>query len=293
MLTLKSVISNKFNFILILIVLLLLGGGFFAYQKFVASRAQEQVLEEVDLAFDAEGPYAILYPRRDGNALVLNLKRTGSYDKISYDLAYVSDNGDNTEAGSDGASAGIDRGVSGDINTKDKKGEYEQEILFGTCSKNICKYDTGVENGTLTLHIQKGNKAYRMITQWHIQKPDVALGKLTSGDTHLVYQIDKSSANELSLTSYSIINDLSGAPKLPSDKQVMGKVYAVNVPVAKIMPPGSITIELAEAPPQDAKITRFDETSGKWIEMDTKINGSTLTASSDSAGVITVLSSKK
>jgi len=288
----KKFITNKLNIGLVVIIILLLGGGFFTYQQFIASKESQQVLEEVDLPFDSEGPYALLYPRRDGNALVLNLKRTGSYDKISYDLAYVSDNSENSEAGSEVGSGGIDRGVSGDINTKDKKGEYEQEILFGTCSKNICKYDTGVENGTLTLHIQKGNKAYRMITQWHIQKPDIALGKLTSGDTHMVYQIDKNTI-DLSLINYSIINDLSGAPKLPSDKQVLGKVYGVNAPVAKTMPAGEITIELASQPPNDAKIARFDDSANKWIEMETKIDGSKLTAKSDTAGVITVLSSKK
>ncbi len=149
--------------------------GFFVAQKFIFKSQVSQVGPEVDISFDPEGPYALLFPRRDGNALVLNLKRTASYDGISYELAY------NAE--------GIDRGVIGAIDTKGKKGEYEQEILFGTCSKNVCKYDTGVENGTLTLHIRKGDKAFRMITQWHLQKPDVALGDLTSGDSHFKLKV--------------------------------------------------------------------------------------------------------
>ncbi|MFA5933052.1 MAG: hypothetical protein WCV81_02150 [Microgenomates group bacterium] len=287
----NNLLHNKLTLGLIIIIIVLIVGGVFAYQKFISSKDDSQILEEVDLPFDPEGPYALLYPRKDGNALVLNLKRTGSYDKISYDLAYVSEAEKSSESG-EVPSGGIDRGVSGDINTKDKKGEYEQEILFGTCSKNVCKYDKGVENGTLTLHIQKGNHAYRMITQWHIQKPDIALGKLTSGDTHFIYQIDPNST-QLSLVDYSIINDLSGAPKLAGDKQILGKVYGVNAPVAKTMPFGQITIELAENPPVDAKIARFDESLNKWIEMDTKISGSTLTAKSDTAGIITVLSATK
>lgn len=288
MLKFNHLFQNKFTLGLIVVIIVLIFGGIFAYQKFIASKASETPLEEVDLAFDPEGPYALLYPRKDGNALVLNLKRTASYDKISYELAYVSQN---TDAGAEAGSGGIDRGVSGEINTKDKRGEYEVEILFGTCSKNVCKYDTGVENGTLTLHIQKGNKAYRMITQWHIQKPDIALGKLTSGDTHLIYQLD--STSNLSLVDYSIINDLSGAPKLPNDKQILGKVYGVNVPVAKTMPTGMVTIELAENPVANSKIARFDEAANKWMEADTKIEGSKLTAKLDAAGVITVLSPKQ
>src|SRR3990167_7327300 len=76
----------------IIILILILGGigllGILGFQKITAK--PEGPVEEVDLAFDAEGPYALLSPRRDGNALVLNLKRTSSYDSISYELAYSS-----------------------------------------------------------------------------------------------------------------------------------------------------------------------------------------------------------
>lgn len=270
--------SYKFTITLVATLLLLVAGGFFAYQKIIASKTVETSLEEVDLIFDPEGPFALLFPRRDGNALVLNIKRTASYDVISYELAYTSE--------------GIDRGVMGDINMGEKKGEYEQEILFGTCSKNVCKYDTGVENGTLTLHIRKGRELFRMITLWHLQKPDVALGKLVSGDGHLLYQIDPNSPN-LALINFSIINDLSAAPKLPGDKVVVGKVYGINAPVAKSMPGGQVTIELSDNPSTDAKISRFDEVANKWVEFDTKIEGNKLSAKLDNAGIITVLSLKK
>src|SRR3989344_5676156 len=128
----------------------------------------------------------------------------------------------------------------GEVKTSKKKGEYEQEILFGTCSKNVCKYDKGIENGTLTLHIRKGREAYRMVTQWRIQKPDIALGKLISGDEHFKYNLT-SSREELALVGYTIINDLSGVPKLPDGKQVFGKVYALNVPIARELMAGEIT----------------------------------------------------
>src|SRR3989338_5429081 len=204
--------AHKFTAILLIVVIFLGAGGVVAFQK-IFSKPSGPV-EEVDLSFDPEGPYAQLFPRRDGNALVLNLKRTGSYDGISYELAYTSNPDEtvvegakiNLEKSEDsGLSGAIDRGVVGTIDTKEKKGEYEQEILFGSCSKNVCKYDKGVENGTLTLHIKKGNKAYRMITQWHLQKPDVALGRLTSGDEHLVYEVE-GDRQVLSNIGFTIIN---------------------------------------------------------------------------------------
>lgn len=258
----------------------------------------EDPAEEIDLAFDAEGPYAQLFPRRDGNALVLNLKRTGSYDSISYELAYTS-NPDETvvkgtkidleDSGDSGSSGAIDRGVVGTIDTKEKKGEYEQEILFGSCSKNVCKYDKGVENGTLTLHIKKGNKAYRMSTQWHLQQPDIALGSLTSGDGHLVYKVD-ADRQGLANIGFTIINDLTGLPKLPSGKEVLGKAYSLNTPIAKQLPKGEVNLELAENPPEGSKIYRYDN---EWVELDTKIDGSKLSAKTDGAGIFAVLTSSK
>ena len=279
------------------VVLILLGGlSWLGIQKFTLK--EDGPVEEVDLNFDAEGPYAQLFPRRDGNALILNIKRTSSYDSISYDLAYTSipeetvvkGNKVSEDGESNGVAGGsIDRGVSGQIDTKEKKGEYEQEILFGTCSKQVCKYDKGVENGTLTLHIKKGNKAYRMITQWHLQKPDVALGNLTSGDEHFNYKIE-SSREELTNVGFSIVNDLTGVPKLPSGKQVLAKVYSLNVPIAKSLQEGMVTIELAENPSPEAKLYRQD--GGNWQELDTKIDGPKLSSKAEGAGIFAVLTSK-
>jgi hypothetical protein len=277
-----QVIKKHLTVILIVAAVLLLTGGVLAFQRISAQKQAEadaQPVEEVDLSFDAAGLYALLTPRNDGNALVLNLKRTASYDKISYELAY------NDEEG-------VERGVMGDINTKDKKGEYEQEILFGTCSRNVCKYDKGVENGTLTLHIRKGREAYRMITQWHLQKPELASGVLTSGDSHFTYKIDSKSP-DLSEVKFTIINDLSGAPKLPNEKTVTGKVYALNTVVAQNLAKGAVTIELSETPIEGSKIARYDEAQNKWIEYETEIADGKLTASLDGSGVVAVLSPKK
>ena len=275
----KELLRNKTTLILISSIIVLVLGGFFAYKTISSRNADLGPVEEVDLAFDAAGPYAILTPRKDGNALILSLKRTASYDKISYELAY------NAE--------GIDRGVMGDINTKDKKGEYDQEILFGTCSKNVCKYDKGVENGTLTLHIRKGNKAFRMVTQWRLQQPDIALGKLASGDSHFSYSIDPGST-DLTLFSYSIINDLTGAPKLPNGKKVVGKVYAVNASLDKDIPAGQVGIETADTVPQGSKIARFSDKDNKWIEFPTESSAfGSLTAKTDTGGIFAVLAPSK
>lgn len=279
---LPNLIRNHLTKFLIGFLFIAIASGFFLYQDIVKSNSQNQLLEEVELTFDPEGPYVVLTPRRDGNAVVLNIKRISSYDAFAYSLSYSDDQG-------------IDRGA-GDENTwielKDKKSDYEQEILFGTCSKNICKYDKGVENGTLVLKIKKGYKSYRMLATWHLQKPDVALGNLVSGDGHFSYKTD-ANRQTLITVGFTIINDLTGAPKLPDGKKVLGKVYTLNAPLVKDIPRGKVEIELAENSPSNAQIARFDEGLNKWIEYDTKVEGSKLTAQADGVGIFAVLIPKK
>ncbi len=295
---LKVLLAAHRTIVILIVVLVVLGTlGWFGVKSF--STKQTGPVEETDLSFDAEGPFALLFPRRDGNALILNLKRTSSYDSISYELAYTSNPDETVVKGTKvtgdeegGGSGSIDRGVVGNIDTKEKKGEYEQEILFGTCSKNVCKYDKGVENGTLTLHIKKGDKAYRMATQWHLQKPDIALGNLTSGDSHLVYKVD-GDRQTLSNIGFTIINDLTGIPKLPSGKSVLGKVYSLNVPIAKALNGGLVSLELAENPPAGTKLYRYDQNKGEWQELDAKTEGSKFSAKVDGAGIFAVLTSSK
>lgn len=291
----KNFLTVHKTTVILIAVLMLLGMlGWLGIQKFASN--QTGLLEEIDLVFDAEGPYAQLFPRRDGNALILNLKRTSAYDEITYELTYTSLPDTTTVSGKkitdeEGSTEGsIDRGVAGTIDTKDKKGEYEQEILFGSCSKNVCKYDQGVENGTLSLKIRKGKKTYKMITQWRLQKVEVALGMLNSLDSHFNYKI-ADEKQDLSVVGFSIINDLTGVPKLPKGKQVLGKVYSLNVPLAKQLPGGDIILELAENPSQDAKLYRYN--GNEWEELETKIEGSKLTATANGAGIFAVLTSRK
>lgn len=274
--SLKKFFSNKTNSIIVAAAIVVLSVAFISYQKLVVARSNLSLNsnQEIDLTFDPEGAYVLLFPRKDGNAMTVDLERTTAYDAIAYELTYNSD--------------GIDRGVVGNIDTRSRSSSYNQEILFGTCSKNVCAYDKDVESGTLVLHLKKNGQAYRMITQWHIQNLLLVKGVLTSGDDHFSYKIDPK-APSLNLINYSIVNDLSGAPKLPNGKTVVGKVYAVDSPATMTLPQGEISIELADKPGPSAKVYHYDLDKGEWQELDTTISGSTLSASSPSGGIFAVL----
>ncbi len=292
---LKKFFSNKINFALVVILLLILGGAGFGVSKYLEVKPENLPTEEVDLSFAPEGPYAILEPRRDGNAINLNIYRVAAYDSINYELSYQS-----SGSTADEGVGNIDRGVQGTIEAKDKRNEYRQEILFGTCSKPdtfiiaSCVFDKNVENGTLILKIkkpyQRGDKTnvvYRMVTGWHLQKPDVALGLVTSADNHFQYKT-AAPEDELSLIGYTMVNDLTGAPKLPQGKSALGKVYAMNLPTAKVFPAGDLTIELIDNAPSGAQIGRYNEAGNTWDLLETKVEGSKLMAKAPGAGIFAV-----
>lgn len=292
--------SNRINVVLTLVLVLIIGGVGFAVNKFFQVDPSKLPTEIVDLNFDPEGPYAILEPRRDGNAINLNIFRVAAYESINYELSYQS-------AGStaDEGIGNVDRGVQGTIEAKDKKSEYRQEILFGTCSKSDtfatahCVFDKNVENGTLILNIkkpyQKGDKVntyYKMVTSWHLQKPDVALGVITSADNHFQYRTE-ASEDELSIVGFTIVNELSGAPKLPAGKEVLGKVYAMNLSTAKVFPAGDLTIELIDNAPEGAQIGRYNESGNAWDLLETKIEGGKVMAQAPGAGIFAVFVNSK
>lgn len=274
--------QHKITLLLALSLSVLLSGGFFVFKNIISPQ-KEVILEEINLSFDPEGPYALLVPRRDGNALNLIVKRISSYESFTYVLPYLDKDG-------------VGRGA-GDPNTwitiEPEKGEFEQEILFGSCSqgftsgKEHCLFDEGVEYGTLDLKFKKGNKAYLMKMKWHQQKPDVALGKLTSADEHFSYTTQTSQG--LQVIGFSIIGDLSGVPKLPGGKKVLGKVYALNIPIAKTLPEGEVMVELVDNPPAYSQIARFDELRNDWEILETETNKNKLTSQASGAGIYAVL----
>lgn len=302
---LKAKSKSRLNVGLFVVMLMVvIGAGWAIPNLFFQPVKVVLPLEEIELSFDANGPYAILEPRRDGNAIILNIKRVAGVEKISYELAYQSNLNVEEKGQADGASS-VERGVQGEINGVDSsKSEYSQEILFGTCSKGDtfstlhCVFDKGVEFGTLTLRIfekpgkdSKTQKVYKFVTPWRMQKPEVALGKIFSADNHFGYKTT-ALRQDLSNIGYTIVHDLSGAPKLNSDKTFAGKVYALNSPTAKKFPSGVVVIESAENIASGASIARYSEVRDEWELLKSEISKSSIQASASEAGLFAIVVGK-
>lgn len=124
------------------------------------SQTQEET-KEIPLE---EKPYVVLIPRSDGREFTLEISRLGTTSVLEYELVYLSQ--------------GLTRGVVGTVNINGEE-KITRKLLLGSCSKNVCKYDEGVEKGTLTLRLREGTKSKKFTVDFHLQQGG---GELTSAD---------------------------------------------------------------------------------------------------------------
>lgn len=76
--------------------------------------------------------------------IVATFSNMNSVSKISYIFSYTS--------------RGVMQGASGTINTSEVN--TSREIIFGTCSHGVCRYDSGISNAqfVVTTTLQNGKK---------------------------------------------------------------------------------------------------------------------------------------
>lgn len=85
--------------------------------------------------------------RSDRKGVVLNLGNLSAASGVSYDLIY------DTRGTTQNAGGAVK--ISGDTNTA--------EVIFGTCSAGVCRYDSGITNAklTVTTTLKNGRKVIK------------------------------------------------------------------------------------------------------------------------------------
>ena len=139
---------KKAVLIIIPVLIIALGGGFFIFKGRQPTQGPVEptpTVEQVPVEDIAEtNPYGLdLTPRFDKKAVFLKISSFPQGLKtIEYELTYEAKEGP--------------RGVFGTVNYKGED-KIQREILLGTCSKNVCRYDEGVTKVTLTV-VFRGEK---------------------------------------------------------------------------------------------------------------------------------------
>lgn len=245
-------------------VILVVGFIFIKSRQNSQSVQQSQVTSTLPLA---ERPYVSLTSDSAGHSLKLDATRLSQIKTVEYELVYLA--GD------------VSRGVIGsiDLNIADS---LSRDLLLGSCSKNVCKYDEGVNSGTLTLTLrgQSGNQKYDspfLLEQGSKDKKD-----LTLDDGNFKY------SGTLPLKNFFVFASTVGLPKVPDGKVVGGPYGIFSSGDKKIK--GTITIKLAE-PTSSVKVLDWDGSSWKEISSGLETDGQSVSVDINTLGTFVVVAS--
>lgn len=152
--------------LIVVLVLVIVGGGF----AFVASRnaalQDEETADSSEIVetLTAEELGLSIEAKPDGKAVKFKIEKAGDIKNIEYQLTYEADS--TAQERAEGGEDRVQRGVTGEATIAGSKSTYESEWLdLGSCSRNVCKYDAGVESVDLTLKIvKKDGKIYEAET---------------------------------------------------------------------------------------------------------------------------------
>jgi len=139
----------------VVLVLLVGGGLFFLKGKQSAAPVEEETTQNQSipkLSKDEIGLSMELSP--DNKKVKFSIAKAADMKNVDYEITYDADS-------TEDASVKVPKGITG---AEDIDGStYETDFLdLGTCSKNVCKYDTGIENLKLLLKItKKDGKVYQ------------------------------------------------------------------------------------------------------------------------------------
>lgn len=145
------------------ILLVVIGlGGYFFFAGSTDEQPKENVANESAVkTLTAEEIGLSLEMSPDGNQVKFLIEKAEGIEEIEYEMTYEADS--TAEEQSDGADDRIQRGITGEAEVESGTSSYESEWLdLGSCSRNICKYDTGVESIEITLKITKEDGVYQV-----------------------------------------------------------------------------------------------------------------------------------
>jgi hypothetical protein len=144
------------------VLLVLVGlGGFYVIANKTQTKTQDQT--------STEGVVQTLKPEEIGLSLEVSpdkkkvkfkIEKASDIKGIEYELVYEADS--TAQEKQEGGDETVQRGITGQADIKSGESSYESDWLdLGSCSKNVCRYDTGVKKIDITLKLTKsGDKIY-------------------------------------------------------------------------------------------------------------------------------------
>lgn len=147
----------------VLLVLVGLSGFYFVASKNAAEPEDTQSSEAVVKTVDPEEIGLSMEATEDNKKVLFKIGKAEGIESIEYELVYEADlpPAERLEGGEDR----VTRQVSGEAEVEKGQSSFESEPLdLGSCSRNVCKYDQGVDKVDLTLKITKSDNVTLQVT---------------------------------------------------------------------------------------------------------------------------------
>jgi len=268
---------KKLVFLIVILVLISVLGIFFALRISRSSKpVQPKVVEPKKEAPEITArPFFLLTPRSDGKAVIIKVTKIPKDAKIDYEITYLTD--------------GVTQGIIGQVVPAQGENFYEREHIFGTCSKNVCKYDRNVEFGEWKANIQTSENIYETGSNFHLQKIDSVGGRIELANK---FTIDvtkggfKKSTWTISYENNSLPSALPTGLRLQAGPFSVGSSNSLNLQ-------SKLVIALSQIPLNtNIKILYWDPIKNVWADLGGDVNQEekTITSKIDSLGTFVVVS---
>lgn len=139
----------------VVLILALFGGTYYVlFGKTKQKEAPVETSGDVVQSLKAEDLGLDLEVSPDQKKVKFSISKASDIASIEYQITYEADS--TAQEQSEGSDDRVQKGIVGQANVVSGNASYESDwLVLGTCSKNVCRYDTKVNNIDLTLKITK------------------------------------------------------------------------------------------------------------------------------------------
>ena len=135
---------------------LLAGGYFFIANRSAQTEEETFIEEQVVESISPDEIGLTMEANPSGKGVRFSIEKATGIETIEYQVTYEADS--TAQERSEGGETRVQRGITGEAMIESGDSSYTSEWLdLGSCSRNVCRYDTGVSEVMLTLKITKSD----------------------------------------------------------------------------------------------------------------------------------------
>jgi hypothetical protein len=131
------------------------------------------------------------------------------------------------------------QGVFGTIDLNAERLPVTKDLLFGSCSKDKCRYDEGVTGGSLTMRFDGGSAPYALKSDFNLQQMFDRQGKFTSKDSKATLD---AGTKGLTDKTFVIVSGTMGVPT-DIDEEIVAGPYSFLAATGQVLREATITIQ--------------------------------------------------